>query len=300
VCKEIKRRRQNLPFLPVLLVTGLSGHDEKMLGFEADADDFITKPVDRRELALRVRAFLRIREQDRLIRAQLKQVADLQHTKDEMLSLMVHDLRSPLSGVIAHLNLVLEDVCEGRVREDLLAALRGADAIRDALEEALQIRLLEAGHLPIVRAPVNLDTLIAAAVDTLEAVGRRKRIAVSRSVEGEPVASVDGKLLRRAMENLLANALKYTPAGGDVFIAARHIGDGVQVEIGDRGPGIPAALKPGMFQKYGSVEAKKGGTRKGFGLGLYMVKLVAEGHHGDADVLDREGGGAVFRVRLRE
>ena len=121
VCKRIKERPGE-PFLPVLLVTALSEQEQKNLGLQAGADDFLAKPVDRRELLLRVRAFLRLRSQDALIRLQLKQLAELQHTKDEMLSLMVHDLRSPLAGIIAHLNLVLEEVPDGRLREDVQAA----------------------------------------------------------------------------------------------------------------------------------------------------------------------------------
>jgi len=217
-----------------------------------------------------------------------------------MLSLMVHDLRSPLAGVVAYLNLALDDAPEGHFRHDVAAALQGADAIRDSLEEALQIRLLEAGHLPIARSSVNVHELLASAAQTLEAVRRRKNIIVSTRVDGSPLACVDGKLVRRAVENLLGNALKYTPAGGDVFVAARHVDGTVEIEVGDRGPGIPRDLKAAVFEKYGSVEAKKGGTRKGFGLGLYMVRLVADGHGGTAEVFDREGGGAVFRLCVRD
>ena len=299
VCKRIKERPGE-PFLPVLLVTALSEQEQKNLGLQAGADDFLAKPVDRRELLLRVRAFLRLRSQDALIRLQLKQLAELQHTKDEMLSLMVHDLRSPLAGIIAHLNLVLEEVPDGRLREDVQAALRGADSMLGSLEEALQIRLLEEGHLPIARSPVNLENLIRDAVATLEPTARRKRISLTTAVEGDPVASIDGKLVRRATENILGNALKYTPAGKDVSVVIRNREGTVDIEVAERGPGIPGDLKDAMFQKYGSVEAKKGGARKGFGLGLYMVKLVADGHGGAAEILDREGGGAIFRIRLRD
>jgi len=293
VCQKIKQR------VGVLLGTALSEQEQKNLGLQAGADDFLTKPVDRRELLLRVRAFLKLRAQDALIRQQLKQLAQLQNTKDEMLSLMVHDLRSPLAGIISHLGLILEDAPEGRLREDAQAALRGADTMRDSLEEALQIRLLEEGHLPIARAPVDLKALVRDAAATLEPTARRKRIQLSTTMDGEAVASVDGKLVRRAIENLLGNALKYTPAGKDVSVAVRHRDGTVEIEVSDRGPGIPAELKAAMFEKYGSVEAKKGGPRKGFGLGLYMVKLVADGHGGVAHVLDRDGGGAVFSIRLR-
>jgi signal transduction histidine kinase len=300
VCRKIKEdERPGQPFLPVLLVTALSDQEEKNLGLQAGADDFLTKPVDRRELLLRVRSFLRLRTQDALIRLQLQQLSALQNTKDEMLALMVHDMRSPLAAIIAHLNLVLEGLGDGQLRDDVWAALRGADAMRDALEEALQIRLLEAGQLPITRAPVDLRALVADAAATVEPTARRKRITLSTAVDGEPRASVDGKLVRRALENLLGNAMKYTPAGKDVAVAVRHVNGSVHIEVADRGPGIPAELKPAMFEKYGSVEAKKGGSRKGFGLGLYMVRLVADGHGGSAEVVDREGGGALFRVHLQ-
>src|SRR5437016_13453697 len=162
-----------------------------------------------------------------------------------MLSLMVHDLRSPLAGIVSHLSLIIEDAPEGHLREEAQAALRSADGMRDSLEEALQIRLLEEGQLPIARAPVDLKALVRDAAATLEPTARRKRIQLSTAMDGEPIASVDGKLVRRAIENLLGNALKYTPAGKDVSVAVRHLS-----------------------------------------------------HEGGAQVLDREGGGAVFRVRL--
>ncbi len=116
---------------------------------------------------------------------------------------------------------------------------------------------------------------------------------------GEP-ALLNEKLVRRAIENLLGNALKYTPSGKDISVAVHRFPDSIAIEGADRGPGIPADMKASMFQKFGSVEAKKGGVRKGFGLGLYMVKLVAEGHGGSVEVLDRVGGGALFRLVLHE
>jgi two-component system, sensor histidine kinase and response regulator len=298
VCKQIKETCRE-PYLPVLLITALSDQEQKNIGLQSGADDFLAKPVDRRELHLRVRAFLKLRAQDMLIRVQLSRLAALQTAKDEMLSLMVHDLRSPLSGIMAHLSMLIEELPEGELREDARAALRGANTMLKSLEEALQIRLLEEGQLPVTRTTVDLAGLLNDAVATLSAVARRKNIDLSTTFEGKTAASLDGKLVRRAIENLLANALKYTPGGKDVSVAVRHLPGAVEVDVADRGPGIPADLKASMFDKFGSVEAKKGGTRKGFGLGLYLVKLVAEGHAGGAEVLDRDGGGAVFRVRLR-
>jgi signal transduction histidine kinase len=298
VCRAIKERKCD-SFLPVLLVTALSDQDDKNLGLQSGADDFLAKPVDRRELLLRVRSFLKLRAQEMLIREQLAKLTRLQTMKDDMVSLMVHDLRSPLSGVVALLNLIIQELPEGALRDDARSALRGTDQALRTLQETLQVRLLEDGHLPIRRSPVHLGRLLDDAVSSLQAVARRKRIELSTAVEGSTAtASLDGELVRRAIENLLANALKYTAGGKDVSVVVRRLPDSVEVDVADRGPGIPAELKRHMFEKFGSIEAKKGGQRNGFGLGLYLVKLVAEGHAGAAQVMDREGGGAVFRVRL--
>ena len=298
-CKLIKDQYRN-PYLPVLLVTGLTDREQRKIGLQSGADDFLTKPVDDEELLLRTRAFLRLRAQDSLIRQQLKELAKMHLAKDEMTSLMVHDLRSPLAGIMAHLRLLLDDLPEGRSHDDVSGALRAADSMFETLEEALQIRLLEEGHLDIRRQPVDLGEFVKRAVLTLEAVARRKKIALEVRVEPGEAALLDEKLVRRALENLLGNALKYTPSGRDISVGVRRLPEAIAIEVADRGPGIPADMKASMFQKFGSVEAKKGGVRKGFGLGLYMVKLVAEGHGGSVEVLDRDGGGALFRLVLHE
>ena len=296
VCRRIKSGPQE-SFLPVLLVSALGEQADRNRGLEAGADDFVGKPFDRRELLLRTRAFLRLRDQDKLIRKQLADLARLQAAKDDLVALLVHDLRSPLAGVVAYLQLLQDDVT-GRSASDVKMALQSADAMLGRLEEALQVRLLEEGRLDVRRESVTLPSMVSETVVPMEAVARRKGVQFARTVEGEPIAQLDGKLVRRSMENLLSNALKYTPRGGDVSLAVRSGEREVEIEVADRGPGIPDDLKSSLFEKFGSIEVKKGGVRKGFGLGLYLVKLVAQGHGGAVSVEDRPGGGSIFRMRL--
>lgn len=158
--------------------------------------------------------------------------------------------------------------------------------------------MLEESRLEIHRARVDVPELIRSAVGTLEAVARRKKIALQLRVEAGEPASLDEKLVRRAIENLVGNAVKYTPSGKDIAVVVRQAEGIVTIDVADRGPGIPVDVRDGLFDSLGSVEPKNGGIHKGVGLGLYMVKLVAEGHGGKVEILDRDGGGALFRLRL--
>lgn len=144
---------------------------------------------------------------------------------------------------------------------------------------------------------VELRELIESAVATLEGIARRKKIEVSVRIEGGGPVSVDGKLVRRAVEDLLGNALKYTPPGRDVSVAVRHTSGALVIEVADRGPGIPAEKRAGMLGD--EPDSNHPGMHQGVGLGLYMVERVASGHGGKLGILDREGGGAIFRLELR-
>jgi two-component system sensor histidine kinase/response regulator len=297
-CRLIKAQPREL-FLPVVLVTGLAEQEDRNRGLEAGADDFLPKPVDRRELTLRVRAFLRLREQERTIRAQVQELHRLEALKDDMVSLLVHDLRNPLAGILSTVELALEGMGEGQLRDDLRRALQSAESLRGTLDETLHVRLLEENAITARRDDTDLAALLGAAVATLEPVARRREVKLSWDLAGENTAAVDRRLLQRSLENLLSNALKYTARGTEVSIEARHKQDGfVEIDVQDRGPGIPAPLKGVLFERFGSVEAQRGNERRGVGLGLYLVKLVAAAHGGDVSAHDRPGGGTIFRLRL--
>jgi two-component system sensor histidine kinase/response regulator len=312
VCRRIKEQSRG-SYLPVILLTALGQQDDRNLGLQADADDFLTKPVDRQELLLRVRLFVRLRQQDarihrqvaaleqrdRMITAQLAELRSLDSLKDELVSLMVHDLRNPLGGIMGVLESLEGSVEDPELRRDTHMALEASDRLRETLEDILQVRMLESGNIRLHREVIEAETLVGDAIASVWGAARARGVEISRVVDTpHPQIAGDRKLVRRAIENLLTNALKYSPAGG-VVLAAIHSGNGdIEFEVADRGVGIPDSVKNELFQKFGSVEIARGEGRRGIGLGLYLVKLVAAAHGGRAVVRDREGGGTTFGIFL--
>jgi signal transduction histidine kinase len=159
--------------------------------------------------------------------------------------------------------------------------------------------MLESGAVHLHRELVAVDALVRDAVSSVSGAAKARQVEISQAsgASGRSFAG-DRKLLLRAIENLLSNALKYSPDGGVVETAVRWNRDDVEIEIADRGAGIPDDLKRELFQKFGSLEVTRGESRRGIGLGLYLVRLVANAHGGRAVVRDREGGGAAFALLL--
>lgn len=297
VCGEIKRRRADGPLLPVLLLTALGDRDHVRAGLRAGADDFIAKPCDPDELRLRVRAFLRTRRQDVLIRRQLAELRRISALKDDLVALVAHDLRSPLGTVLSMLRVVRDDPHDPEVPRDLDAALVAADRVREITEDLLQVRLLEHGDYAPARAPASAVDLVRHAVDPLRPQAEARGIVVQVEVEGNPNFELDGRLVGRAVQNLVANALKYGPANGRVEVRVLRAGPDLVLEVADRGPGLPAELRAGGYREL-TEEERLRDPRRGYGLGLQLVQLVARAHGGEVTSQERPGGGALLRLRI--
>jgi signal transduction histidine kinase len=286
-------------YLPVVLLTALKTQEARNRGLEAGADDFLSKPIDRTELVLRVQTFLRLRWHERVLQHQILAMRAGDALKDDLVSLLVHDARNPLSGITGVLEGMTGSTIDEGWREEVdLAVIAGAE-VREILEDILHVKRFESGALEIIREPVEVNLMVASAVASMGGAARARTVHIVR-VPGPtaPTVSADRKLFRRALENLLSNAIRYSPPGGEVRVVVKESAGLVEIEVIDSGIGVPDVFKKELFKKFGSVEAASGGVRRGFGLGLYMVDLVARAHGGKATVRDRGGGGTIFGIAV--
>ena len=311
VCQRIKRARDS--FLPVILLTALASQEERNAGLDSGADDFLSKPVDRNELLLRVRTFVRLRkkeqrivqqfealqERDSVIQRQVEELKQLDVIKDDLVAMLVHDLRNPLAGIMGFLGSIAGEAENPALKSDVDMALRSSLHLREILDDMLHVRMLESGTVRLHRELVQAGAVLGDAIESVSGAGLERRIGISPVIDPADLrVDIDRKLVRRAVENLLSNAVKYSPSDALVRASVHAVGHEVRIEVADRGGGVPDHLKQQLFQKFGSVEAARGLARQGVGLGLYLVKLAANAHGGRAEIRDRKHGGSAFSMVL--
>lgn len=296
VCRAIKAKPA-AAYLPVILITALSERSDRHQGLEAGADEFLTKPYERRELQLRVATFLRLRAQDQQIRAQLESLRQLDELKDDLVSLLVHDVRNPLASAMALLE-AMETGSDPQLSVDIRSLQRQHERMRRLLDDVLTVRSLEDGALLIQPTAMSLAACIDLAVETCRPMAAARQVELNVQLSGAPVVHADASLVQRAIENLLSNAIKFAPKGSCIDIGAAVSGAGAMISIADRGSGIAPPVRQRLFERFETLAPRDANGPRGHGLGLYLVRLVASAHAGRVEAADRAGGGTIFTLYL--
>lgn len=298
VCRRIKAEPSTAS-IPVLLVTALSQRDQRLLGIGAGANDYITKPIDKNDLSLRVRNAVRMRQLFLEVEGQYRRLEKLELLRDSLVHMIVHDLRSPLAGIRAYLDLLELDGAgklDAELTESIEGARRVAAEMTEMVSDLLDVSRMEVGRMPLDLAPTDLGALVVAAVSAADAA-ERVRVRVEAPLDGLRVVC-DAVVIRRVIANLVGNAVKFTPAAGQITVSVRGEGADVRVSVTDTGRGIPPEFHQKVFEKFGQVEAVAHGAKHSSGLGLTFCKYAVEAHGGRIGLESTVGKGSSFWLVL--
>jgi signal transduction histidine kinase len=225
---------------------------------------------------------------------------ELNRLKSEFISIASHELRTPLTSIQGFSELLLDETTPPQERRRWLSFINAdAKQLSALVDNLLDTSRIETGRIAIDPAAVDLGEVLPPLLDRLVAASPRHRWAFEVA-PGTPQAWVDPEKLRQIVANLVGNALKYSPRGGEVrvTVAAASAGARVVVSVSDQGVGIPADQFDRIFDRFQRVTSPTTRATPGTGLGLYVVKSLVELHGGAVDVESTIGLGSTFRVIL--
>jgi len=224
---------------------------------------------------------------------------ELNRLRDDFTAMMVHELRSPLAVMKGSADLLLKEDSTLSVEQKYTLLSQIEDSSGDLLQivtDLLDVSKIESGRLEIKKERGNINDLLEDESEYYEALAHEKGVVVNVLLEGDlPEVSFDRDGVKRVMNNLLSNALKFTESGGKVEISSRKIdGTFIEVCISDTGRGVPEGMKGKLFNKFVQVDTSDGDSGKGTGLGLAIAKGIVEAHGGRIWIEDNKPKGSKF------
>ena len=284
-CRRL-RADLRLQHTKIVLVSAKSQVEERLAGYAAGADDYIGKPFDEEELRAKVRVFLR-----------LKSAEEVNQLKRDLLSLIHHETRTPLNGLLGPAEILLNENLDDAERRMWAQTIR--DSALDLLsffEKATLLSVLTAGARPIEFTLVDLAVLVRALVARQAELAEAQGIAWVTRLAERAVVQGDAELIGRAISALLHNAVRFSPPGGPIEVELAEQAGMLQLCVRDSGPGIEHARLARVFEALhdGDVEHHS----EGHSLSLAIARRIALAHGGSIAVESELGQGARFLLRL--
>ena len=218
--------------------------------------------------------------------------------REQVLKIVSHDLRNPLSTIAMSSELLLEGAgAEEQRKRQVMIIRRAGDRMNRLVKDLLDVAKLESGHLSIQPRATNLESLLNEAAEMLHPLAAEKSLSLDvRSTGDLPKIDADAGRVLQVLSNLVGNAIKFTPAGGRIMVSARPAGSDIHISVEDTGPGIPPEQLQQIFGAFWQADPS---DRRGIGLGLTISKAIVEAHGGRLWVESTVGKGTVFHFTLR-
>ncbi|CAN5362246.1 hybrid sensor histidine kinase/response regulator [soil metagenome] len=283
VCRRIKRDSRTAR-IPVIFVTALNDTTDRVKAIEAGGDDFLTKPHNRLVLGARVRSLLKLKAATDALEESLRKQKELEKVRDDLMKMIVHDLKSPLTSIIGAMEMLI-DGDFGTLTAEQRGALGDAELRAEDLlaliEDLLEVARLEETQLALNLSPTAPEALLTEVWHEWEVRAVQEHATISVEVADDaPVIEADHALVKRVFGNLLQNSLTHSARAVAVTLGARRENDGTLFTVADDGVGIPAEYHDIIFRKFEQVKTLHIPRVRSSGLGLAFCKLVVEAHGG--------------------
>ena len=286
VCRRL-REDPVLGYTKVIMVSSKSSIEERLEGYEAGANDYVTKPFHKAELLAKVKVYL-----------QLKSIEELDRLKTDLLTLLAHETDTPLSAILPTLDMVMADTdMDPEERNALLGMAREcAENLQKIFSKVLTLSSLKAGttHFSIIEE--DLGFIVQSAVQEAEVNSAEGGVSILVNVPDAAEVEMDMNSIKFVVEALLDNAIKFSPRGGEVLVNVAEQGAGFNLEVTDQGEGIEPSFLPRVFDEFSVRDIDHHSA--GLGLSLSLARQIVHGHNGTINVSSIQGVGTNFTVWL--
>ncbi|NWJ50205.1 MAG: hybrid sensor histidine kinase/response regulator [Bacteroidetes bacterium] len=290
VCRRLKENSK-LCDVPIIFISALSDPDDIVRALNAGGVDYITKPFRAEEVKARVATHLKLYKQS-------EELQELNATKDKFFSIIAHDLRGPLSGLIGLAELMTDETqqFEPDEKKDLMYDLRNsARNIYNLLENLLEWSQMQRQQISFTPRILSLYEIVPDVLKIVTELARKKAIEIIVDIPSDEKVFADTNMLQTIIRNLLTNAIKFTPQNGQITISTSHIEDkSVLFMVKDSGIGMNIEMIENLFK----LDAKNSRVgldgEMGTGLGLLLSKEFVEKNGGKLWVESKEGNGSAF------
>ncbi|HLA70600.1 MAG TPA: hybrid sensor histidine kinase/response regulator [Steroidobacteraceae bacterium] len=292
---ELMRANESSKHIPIIFITAASPDEPLPMfrGYESGAVDVLFKPVNPGILRQKAEVFFQLQRQ----RQQLEQAV---RAREDVLAIVSHDLRTPLSVVHTTASMLLNpkyQLTPQQIREQHERIRRNVDLMNRMIGDLMDMVALRGGKLSIDPKPIVINDVLREAIAAQEAPAREKGVTLAYDAGDDVMqAEADRGRLMQLFQNLLGNAVKFCKAGDRISVTSRARGNRAQIEIADSGPGIAADDLPHIFDPYYSASKKH--QKIGTGLGLYISKGIVDAHGGQIRCGSEPGVGTTFDISL--
>jgi len=295
--------------VPVVCLTGHGDEELAVEAMKAGAADYLNKArlsPDRLERSIRYAIAIHRAETERQSLLEREQRAREQaqaanRAKDEFLATLSHELRTPLNAILGWSRLLVAGhLDESTTRRAIEIIERNSRIQLQLIEDLLDISRIITGKLRLDSKPVPVHRVVDGAMESVRHAAEARRIAITSIVDPEDLTlDCDPSRMQQIVWNLLSNAIKFTPEGGSVNVSAHRDGEAVAIDVNDTGIGIAPGFLPYVFERFRQQDGANTREYGGLGLGLSIVRHLAELHGGSVTAFSAgEGAGATFTVRV--